>query len=137
MTGVQTCALPICPADIEGAFDRFAKADVDAVVVIQDIMFNREADRLARLTIARKLPTIFNRKVIAVAGGLISYGASNEWAAWRSAWYVDRILHGAKPGELPIEMASRFYMTVNMKTAKAIGLKISEAFLVRADEVIE
>jgi putative ABC transport system substrate-binding protein len=82
------------------------------------------------------LPTIYGSKVFAEAGGLISYGVDYADQIRRSAWYVDRIFKGAKPGELPIEQPTKFELVVNSKTAKALGLSIPESVLLKADEVI-
>ena len=87
--------------------------------------------------LAANLPAIYGYRECAEAGGLLSYGSSLPAAYRQGARLVDRILKGAKPADLPIEQADKFELVVNNKTAKALGLKISEAFLLRADEVIE
>ena len=100
-------------------------------------MFLTERRRIAMLAIAARLPTMFGFREHVDAGGLMSYGVDLR-ANWRrAADFVDKILKGAKPGDLPVELPTKFELVINLKTAKAIGLTIPEPFLVRADEVIE
>jgi putative ABC transport system substrate-binding protein len=84
-----------------------------------------------------KLPTVYGYREHIQAGGLISYGINLDWCFHRAASYVDKILKGAKPAELPIEFPTKIEMSINLKTAKALGLEIPPTLLVRADEVIE
>ena len=84
-----------------------------------------------------RLPTIFPARYLAEIGGLISYGFDREHLARRAAWYVDRILRGAKPADLPVEQPTKFELVINLRTAKAIGLTIPPSLLQRADQVIE
>ena len=85
----------------------------------------------------RLLPAVYSFGFYSASGGLVSYGISQLELVRGAASYVDRILHGASPGELPVQLPSKFQLVVNLKTAKALGLKIPESFLLRADEVIE
>ena len=113
-----------------------AKSRVDSVVVTQDGEFAASFRAIATLALASKLPSIGAREY-AEAGGLIGYGADILGLYRRAAYFVDRILKGAKPADLPIEQPTKFELIVNLKTAKTLGLAISETFLVRADGVIE
>ena len=95
------------------------------------------ARQIAELAISSRLPTMYELRPYVEAGGLLSYGA-DIYAIWRqAAGFVDRILKGAKPGDLPIEQPTKFELVVNMKTAKALGLAIPSSLLLRADEVIQ
>src|ERR671935_14424 len=86
---------------------------------------------------ARRLPTVYGYREHVLAGGLISYGVDLRWCFRRGAYFVDRILHGTPPGELPVEFPSKMFLAINLKTAKALGLEIPPTLLARADEVIE
>jgi putative tryptophan/tyrosine transport system substrate-binding protein len=98
---------------------------------------NTNRVRINTLALAARLPTMHFVKVYVEAGGLMSYGPSFADLFRRSADYVDKILRGAKPGDIPIEQPTRFDLVVNLTTAKALGLAIPESFLLRADEVLE
>jgi putative tryptophan/tyrosine transport system substrate-binding protein len=124
------------PSDFSPSFAAMAKSRVDSVVVTQDGEFAASFRAIATLALASKLPSIGAREY-AEAGGLIGYGADILGLYRRAAYFVDRILKGAKPADLPIEQPTKFELIVNLKTAKALGLAIAETFLVRADEVIE
>jgi putative ABC transport system substrate-binding protein len=124
-------------AELDGAFRIMAHERVDGVVVLGDPMLFFERARIARLAIEARLPTVFGLREHVEAGGLMSYGVDQRANFRRAAELVDKILKGAKPGELPVELPTRFELVINLKTAKAIGIAIPEAFLVRADEVIE
>jgi putative ABC transport system substrate-binding protein len=100
------------------------------------MLFN-ERKRIVDLAAMYRLPSMFNAREFVQVGGLIGYGASIGDMNRGAATYVDRILKGAKPGELLVEQPTKFELYINLKTAKALGLKIPESFLVRADEVIE
>jgi putative ABC transport system substrate-binding protein len=86
---------------------------------------------------AKRLPTVYGYREHVVAGGLVSYGVDLRWCYRRSASFVDKILHGARPGDLPVEFPSKMLLSVNLQTAKALGLTVPSSLLVRADEVIE
>ena len=125
------------PADIEIAFQTLAGEHVNTVVTIADPMFLNERRRMAELAIAARLPVVYGFREHVEAGGLMSYGVDLR-ENWRQvAAYVDKILSGAKPADLPIEQPTKFELVINLKSAKAIGLTIPESFLLRADEVIE
>jgi ABC-type uncharacterized transport system substrate-binding protein len=124
------------PDDFPDAFSAMVKGRVDGIVVIDDGMLIANARQVADLAAKHRLPTIGFREY-ADAGGLLAY-AVNFPAIWRrAAVFVDKILKGAKPGELPIEQATRFEFVVNLKTAKALGLTIPPSVLARADEIIQ
>lgn len=124
-------------AELEGAFSAMARAHAQAVLVLASQYFFAERQRVAELAIAHRLPTMFAVKEGAEAGALMSYGPDYVDLFRRAAIYVDRILRGAKPGELPVEQASKFELVINAKTAKAIGLNLPQALLLLADQVIE
>jgi putative tryptophan/tyrosine transport system substrate-binding protein len=110
---------------------------VGALLVTTDPVFAAQGTRLANLAARNTLPAMYGLRRHVEAGGLIAYGA-NEIDVWRrAATYVDKILKGAKPADLPMEQPTRFELVINLKTAKALGLTISPSPLLRADEVIE
>jgi putative tryptophan/tyrosine transport system substrate-binding protein len=118
------------------AFGRMSKSHVDSVVVTEDGEFAAGFERIAKLALANRLRSIGAREY-AEAGGLIGYGVNILNLYRRAAYFVDRILKGARPADLPIEQPTRFELIANVRTAKAIGLAIPETFLARADGVIE
>ena len=103
----------------------------------QDPAFNQYARQIAELARKYRMATAFGTREPVVVGGLMSYGSSNADAFRRAASYVDKILRGAKPSELPVEQPTQFELIINGKTAKALGLKIPQSILVQATEVIE
>ena len=125
------------PEDFSGAFEHFMRERVQAFMVISDILFNLYRRRLVDLSTANYLPSMFSVREYVEAGGLMSYGESFRDFFRRSATYVDKLMKGAKAADLPIEQPSRFYLTINLKAAKAIGVEVPTALLLRADEVIE
>jgi putative tryptophan/tyrosine transport system substrate-binding protein len=124
------------PREFSLAFADMAKSRVDSVVVTEDGEFAASFGTIATLALADKLPSI-GAKEYADAGGLIGYGVNILDLYRRAAYFVDRILKGAKPADLPIQQPTRFQLSVNLKTAKTLGLAIPEKFLVRADALIE
>jgi putative ABC transport system substrate-binding protein len=127
-------------ADFDGAFAKMAHGRVGAVLVQAANLTSALSDNalpLAELALKHRLPTMFGNRDNAVAGGLMSYAPSYVDLHRRAAVYIDKILKGAKPGELPVEQASKFQLVVNLKTARALGLTIPTSILGRADEVIE
>ena len=125
------------PDDIDAAFATLAREPVDALLIFgQGFLFQNGA-RVAKLAIEQRLPAIIPFQELARDGVLMSYGSSILDDVRRVPYFVDRVLKGAKPAELPVEQASRFYLAINQKTAKALGLSIPQSMLLRADEVIE
>jgi len=107
------------------------------MVSLSDAMLFTHRDRVAELALKNKLPAVYPEAEFPAAGGLASYGPSLPDLFRRAASYVDKILKGAKPADLPIEQPTKFELVVNLKTAQALGLAISREFQLRADEVIE
>jgi putative ABC transport system substrate-binding protein len=124
-------------ADLEGAFSAMAGERAQAVLVLAYSGFTAERQRLAELALRHRLATMFGVKDHAEAGGLVSYAADFGDLFRRGAIYVDKILKGAKPAELPVEQATKFELVINLKTAKTLGLTIPRSILARADQVIE
>jgi putative ABC transport system substrate-binding protein len=123
--------------DFDRAFHEITTARADAAAVLPSNMFNNERNRLADLAIKNRLPAVFQYREYVDAGGLMAYGASLADLNRRAAVYVDKILRGAKPGDLPVEQPTKFELTINVKTAKTLGLTIPQSVLLRADELIE
>jgi putative tryptophan/tyrosine transport system substrate-binding protein len=124
-------------ADIDAAFQLLQREHVDAVSVLRDGMFLNERQRIAALAAAARLPAVYSFREHVEAGGLICYGVNLRENWRRTAYYVDRILKGAKPGDLPIELPNKMELVINRKTAKALGLTVSQTLLATADELIE
>jgi len=125
------------PADLDRAFSNITSARADALVVLSSPMFSAERKRLVDFAARNRLPTMFSFREYVDAGGLMSYGPDLAEMSRRSATYVDRILKGAKPGDLPVEQPTKFELVINLRTAKQLGLTISQSVLARADEVIQ
>ena len=125
------------PDDFEVAFTAFVQAKAEALLVPPDTTFASYRGRIAELAIKARLPAIFANRLSAEAGGLLSYGADPVENYRHAAVYVDKILKGAKPADLPIERPTKIELVINLKTAKAIGMDVPPALLARADEVIE
>jgi len=123
--------------DFERAFTTMAGNRVDALVQFPSTMLFYERKRIVDLAAKHRLPSMFIAREFAELGGLMAYGASITDLIRRSATYTDRILKGAKPADLPVEQPTKFELVINLKTAKALGLIIPEAFVQSADEVIE
>ena len=123
--------------DLDGAISAAAQANVNAVDVLGDPVFVENSKQLAELTLKHRLPAIAWQREFADAGGLTSYGPSFRDLWRRAASYVDKILKGATPANLPVEQPTKFEFVVNLKTAKALGLEVPTTVLARADEVIE
>jgi len=122
--------------ELDSAFSAVNRAHVQALYVIDDRLFSSHRMTLLKLVSKARLPAIYSSREFADAGGLISYGPNWANLFRRSAGYVDKLLKGAKPGDLPVEQPTKFELVVNLKTAKALGLTIPQSILVRADEVI-
>jgi putative ABC transport system substrate-binding protein len=125
------------PADLDGAFSEMTGARAGALTVVTSSMFFNERRRLVGLAAKNRLPAVYGGREFVDAGGLIGYGLNTSALFRHAATYVDKILKGAKPGDLPIEQPTKFELMINLKTAKALGLTISPSLLQRADQVIE
>ena len=123
--------------DLDAAFQALATDHVQAVIVLVDGMLFSERNRIAAFAAATRLPAIYGFRDHVDAGGLASYGVNLSENFHRAAAYVNKILKGAKPGDLPVEFPAKLELLVNNKAAKALGLEIPSSVLVRADEVIE
>ena len=123
--------------DIDTAFARLIDLQAHALIVAPNSLFVTKADQLMALAARHAVPTLYWRREFAQAGGLMSYGSNLADAFRVVGGYAGRILKGEKPGDLPVQQPTKFELVVNVKAAKAIGLTIPEAFLARADEVIE
>jgi putative ABC transport system substrate-binding protein len=122
--------------DISPAFEAL-KGRADALYVITDALVSTNRIRINTFALAARLPTMHGVREYVEAGGLMSYGASYSDLFRRAGDYVDKILRGAKPGDIPVEQPTKFDLVINLTTAKTLGLTIPETFLLRADEVIE
>jgi putative tryptophan/tyrosine transport system substrate-binding protein len=142
-TAGDTLSVKVLPLDvhfpegIDAAFAEAARQNLQGVVIISDTATIAHRNQLGTAALKYRLPTIFSNKAYLQGGGLMSYGPDVVATFHRAAYYVDKILKGAKPGDLPIEQPTRFDLVINMKTAKALGLIIPQALLLRADEVIQ
>ena len=137
-SGIRLVPVDVDLADQLGvAFQAFASERVEWVIVLGDSLFVSERDQIAALAISLRLPTIFPDREVVAAGGLISYGIDNVANHERAAYYVDKILKGAKAGDLPIEFPTKLRLSINLKTAKTLGLDVPPMLLAIADEVIE
>jgi putative ABC transport system substrate-binding protein len=125
------------PNEFDGAFAAMAKERVGALLVLSDAMLSSHRIRLADLAARSRLPSAYAVRESVEAGGLMSYGPSFLDLYRRSAAYVDKILKGAKPADLPVQQPTQFELVINLKTAKALGLTIPQSLLQRADQVIE
>ena len=135
--GIVSLTLPVKdPRDLETAMKSARSGGVDGVLVLPSPFLNRHRARIATLAIAQRLPTISESAEYVADGGLLSYGPNFPQMHFRAAAYVDRVLRGEKPGDLPIERPTTFELVVNQRTAKALGIVIPNALLLRADRVI-
>jgi putative ABC transport system substrate-binding protein len=136
--GVQLQYLDILgPKDIESAFRAASKGRADAVLALGSPVFILQRIQIADLAVKSRLPAIYDRREFVEDGGLISYATSFTDLSHRAATYVDKILKGAKPGDLPVQQPTKFELVINLKTAKQIGLTIPPSVLARADRVIK
>ena len=136
--GVQLQYLDVRgPKDIETAFKEASKGRADAVLVLAGPVFNSPRSQVVDLAVKSRLPAIYDRRDFGEVGGLMSYGTSVVDLDYRAATYVDKILRGAKPADLPVEQPVKFELIINLKAAKQIGLTIPPNVLVRADKVIK
>jgi putative ABC transport system substrate-binding protein len=125
------------PADFDRAFSDMTRARAGALTVFSSNMFFGERRRLVDLAAKNRLPTVYTLKEFVDAGGLMAYGPNAADLFRRAAVYVDKILKGAKPGDLPVEQPTKFELVINLKAAKALGLTVPQSVLARADEVIQ
>ncbi len=125
------------PDAIEAAFAAATRGQADTLITLGDAMLWNQRTKVADLAAQHRLPALFPEREFVDAGGLLSYGPSVPANFHRAATYVDKILKGAKPADLPVEQPSRFELVINLKTAKALGLTIPPALLFQADVVIQ
>lgn len=147
LNAIETAALSLAvtiravqvrtPAEIESALSQLDGDPNAGLVVTPDPFVNSQRALITSFALRSRIPAVYSFRNMAIEGGLVSYGVDNVDASRRAAEYVDRILRGAWPGALPVQAPTRFELVVNLATGKAMGLKVSETFLLRADEVIE
>ena len=136
--GVRLRPLEVrAPGDFEGTFDTAIRGRASALMALEDPLFFRERTQIVGLAAKSRLPMMYVSREWVEAGGLMSYGTSLPYHFRHAATYVDKILKGAKPGDLPVEQPTKFELVINLKTAKALGLTIPPSLLARADHVIE
>jgi putative ABC transport system substrate-binding protein len=136
--GVQLQSLKVRgPSELDGALSAMTQERAGALIVVVDLLLFAHMRRIADLAVVSRLPAIAQRKEFAEAGGLMTYGPSYAGLFRRAATYVDKILKGAKPADLPVEQPTKFELVLNLKTAKALGLTIPPSVLFQADEVIQ
>jgi len=123
--------------ELEGAFATISRARPDALILLADRFLLAERTRIVEFAAKRRLPTMYPYREMVKAGGLMSYSPSYPDMFRRAATYVDKILKGAKPGDLPVQQPTKYELVINLKTAKALGLTIPQSLLQRADEVIQ
>jgi len=137
-SGVQLQQLPArSPEEFPGVFAAIRKEGARGLLVLGDPTFSQHAEALSKLAIENRLPMVVANRRSAEAGGLIAYGPSYAELERRTAVYVDKILKGAKPDELPVEQPTKFEFLINLKTARALGFTVPASLLARADEMIE
>jgi putative ABC transport system substrate-binding protein len=136
--GVEVTPAPVNnPADIERALEVFARGENGGLLVLPSSIGVSHRDLIAGVAARHRLPSIYSERSFPTAGGLMSYGVVRNVPYRQAATYVDRILKGAKPSELPVQASAKFELVINLKTAKALGLDVPATLLARADEVIE
>ena len=135
--GLEVATLEIRRAeDIKPAFESL-KDRAEALYVVTDPLLNTRRVQINTLALGARLPTMHGVREFVEAGGLMSYGPSIPHMFRRAAEYVDKILRGTKPGDIPVEQPTKYELVINMKTTKSLGLEVPPTFLARADEVIE
>ena len=125
------------PEHIEPAFDAMKQGHAEAVIIPADAFYLSQRKKLAELAIRDKLPTAFANREYVLAGGLMSYGEDLADFYRRAAYFVDKILKGAKPSDLPVELPTKFNLVFNRKTAEEVGVTIPDILLARADELVD
>ena len=138
LIAVKMIATPVQDAaEIERAIDAFTREPNGSLLVLPDVTTAVHRELIVALAVRHRLPAVYSNRYFVASGGLVSYGVDIVDLYRRAASYVDRILKGAKPSDLPVQAPTKFELVVNLKAAKAIGLTIPELFLLRADEVID
>jgi putative ABC transport system substrate-binding protein len=136
--GLKLHSVPLRnPTDLSAAFQAAAQVGVEALFVLDDTALTSESGEIIKLATAHSIPVVARYKDFADAGALIAYGPNLSAVYRRAAYYIDKILRGARPSDLPLEEPSVFDLVVNLRTARALDLTISKSVLVRADHVIE
>jgi putative ABC transport system substrate-binding protein len=125
------------PEALDSAFAAMTSVHAGALLVVPGPMFRLHRRRLAELAATSRLPTMHNQREFVEAGGLLGYGASRPDLSRRAATYVDKILKGTKPADLPVEQPTQFELVINLKTAQALGITMPPSLLLKADEVIQ
>jgi ABC transporter substrate binding protein len=125
------------PTELNAAFNMIARERSDALILAADPLLFSQGERIVELAARYRLPAVYEHRSFPEVGGLLSYGPLSQERFKRMAVYVDRILRGAQPGDLPVEQPTKFELVINMKTAKALGLTIPPSLMLRADQVIE
>jgi len=125
------------PDDFDGIFEATRRQRRDALITVEDPLTVDYRKLIVDFAAKQQLPALYGLREFVAAGGLMSYGASLADLFRRAAGYVDKILRGAKPADLPVQQPTKFELVINLKTAKALGLTVPPALLARADEVIE
>jgi putative ABC transport system substrate-binding protein len=135
---VETIATPVQNnADIESSLTAFARTSGGGLIAIPDSFTVEHRDQIISQAANNRLPALYANRAFTLAGGLMSYAVDTRGLFQRSTTYVDRILNGARPSELPVQQPSKFDLVINLKTAKALGLEVPPMLVARADEVIE
>jgi putative tryptophan/tyrosine transport system substrate-binding protein len=135
--GIEVVPREVSRADDIGPAFETLKGRADALYVVIDSLVTTHANRINTLALGARLPTMHGARELVAAGGLMSYAASYEDLYRRGAEFIDKILRGTKPADIPVEQPTKFDLVINLTTAKVLGLAVPEAFLLRADEVIE
>jgi putative ABC transport system substrate-binding protein len=136
--GMQPLFIDVAAAsELRNAFAELARRRAQALVVPQDNLFVANSVSIMRASVAYALPTMVGSKGMVEDGGMVSYTFSGDERSRRFAYFIDKILRGARPGDLPIEQPTKFELIINLKTAKALGITVPQSLLVRADEVIQ
>ena len=136
--GVTILAVEVRGRDeFEAAFASIARERIEALVVLPDPIFFTARAQVVQLTTRHRLAAVFHAKEFVEIGGLLSYGSSLDQQFRRAAAYVDKILKGARPGDLPVEQAAKFELALNLKTARTLGLTIPGSLRLRADHLVE
>jgi putative ABC transport system substrate-binding protein len=136
-TGIDVSTIAArSPSEIEAAFATIRKMGADGLIVLGDPFFGQQGRQIAGLALRGRVATLLTNRSLAEAGGLMSYGQDLVEHYRRAAIYVDKLLKGAKPEDLPVEQSTKIELVINMKTARALGLAIPQSLLLRANEVI-